>query len=106
MDVGERAEALIGVQFDEQDGHGLLHLVVVLEDAVDRLRNVVHYDVQVDFILFVSLGVKGMLECNDVRVLQFFHDLQLSILIPLILVHLLYGNNFSSLSPSCLPMKT
>ena len=45
VDVRERTETLIGVQFDEENGHRLLHLVVVLEDAVDRLRNVVHDDV-------------------------------------------------------------
>ena len=103
VDVGEGAETLVGVQFDEEYGHGLLHFIVVLENAIDCLRDVVHDDVQVDLILFVSLGVKGMLECDHIRVLQFFHDLQLSILVPLVLVDLLNRNDFTSLSPRSLP---
>ena len=45
VDVRERAETLIGIQFDEENGHRLLHLVVVFEDAVYRLRDVIHDDV-------------------------------------------------------------
>ena len=51
VDVGERAEHLVGVEFDEQDGHGLLHAVVVLHHAVHRLGDEVHHDVQVELLL-------------------------------------------------------
>ena len=51
VDVGECTEGLVRVQFDQEDGDGLLHLVVVLEHAVDSLWDVVHHDIQIDFIL-------------------------------------------------------
>ena len=106
MDVRECAEALVCVQFDEKNRHRLLHLVVVLEDAVDSLRDVIHHYIKVYFILFVTLGVKGMLECDDIWVLQLFHDLQLSVLISFVLVHLLNSNDFTCLCPGSLPLKT
>ena len=54
VDVGERAESLVSIQFDEEHGHRLLHLVVVLEHAVDGLRDVVHHHIQIDFVLLKS----------------------------------------------------
>lgn len=102
VDVGEGAEALIGVEFDEEDGHWLLHLVVVFEHAIDRLGDVVHHDVKVDFVLLVALRVECVLESDYVRVLEFFHDLQFAIFVPLVLINLLDGHNFASFRPSCL----
>ena len=102
VDVGERSEALVGVKFDEKDGHWLLHLVVVLQHAIDSLGDVVHHHIKVYFVLFVALRVECMLESDYVRVLEFFHDLQLAIFVPLILINLLDGHNFASFRPSCL----
>ena len=51
MDVGKGSEGLISVQLDQERRNGLLHLVVVFEDAVDRLRNVVHHHIQIYLIL-------------------------------------------------------
>lgn len=102
VDVGKRTEALIGVQFDQKDGHWLLHLVVVFQYAIDRLRDVVHHDIQINLILLVALGVKCVLELDNIRVLQFLHDLKFTVLVSLILVDFLDGDNFSSLSPRSL----
>lgn len=102
VNVGKRTEALIGVQFDQKDGHWLLHLVVVFQYAIDRLRDVVHHDIQINLILLVALGVKCVLELDNIRVLQFLHDLKFTVLVSLILVDFLDGDNFSSLSPRSL----
>ena len=102
VDVGKRTEALIGVQFDQKDGHWLLHLVVVFQYAIDRLRDVVHHDIQINLILLVALGVKCVLELDNIRVLQFLHDLKFTVLVSFILVDFLDGDNFSSLSPRSL----
>lgn len=61
VDVCQCPEGLVGIKLDEEVGHWLLHLVVMLEHSVDCLRNVVHHDVQVDLIFLrgsggVSLG--------------------------------------------------
>lgn len=51
MDVSQGSERLVCVELDKERGNWLLHFVVMLEDAVDRLRDVLHYHVQIDFIL-------------------------------------------------------
>ena len=51
MDVGKGSEGLISVQLDQERRNGLLHLVVVFEDAVDRLGDVVHHHIQIYLIL-------------------------------------------------------
>ena len=74
----------------------------MLQDAIDSLRDVVHHDVKVDFVLLVALRVECVLESDYVRVLEFFHDLQFAIFVSLVLINLLDGHNFASLRPSCL----
>lgn len=102
MDVGKRTEALIGVQFDQKDGHWLLHLIVVFQYAIDCLWDVVHHDIQINLILLVALSVKCVLELDNIRVLQLLHYLKFTVLVSLILVDFLDGDNFSSLSPRSL----
>ena len=100
VNIRQCPETLICVEFDEKNWHRLLHLVVVLEDAVDRLWDVIHHNIQIDLVLLVSLRVKRVLERDHIRVLKFLHDLQLAILISLVLIHLLNGHNFTSFCPS------
>ena len=102
VDVGKRTEALIGVQFDQKDGHWLLHLIVVFQYAIDCLWDVVHHDIQINLILLVALSVKCVLELDNIRVLQLLHYLKFTVLVSLILVDFLDGDNFSSLSPRSL----
>lgn len=49
--VGQGPELLVDVKFHEQDRHWHLNLIVVLEYTVDVLWHVLHYYVQVYFIL-------------------------------------------------------
>ena len=51
VDVGQCTESLISVELDEDHWHRLLHLIVVLEHAVNCLWHVVHHDVQIDLVL-------------------------------------------------------
>ena len=71
----------------------------MLEDAVDGLWDVVHNHVEVDLVLLVSLRVESVLQSDHIRVAQFFHDLQLPVLVPLVLVDLLDGDDFARLGP-------
>ena len=90
----------------------------MLEDAVDCFWDIVHHDIQIDLVLLqkikreldgrligtylITLGVESVLELDDVRVAELFHDLEFAVLIPLILVNLLDRNNFTSFSASSL----
>ena len=62
----------------------------MFENAEDCLLNIVHDDVEIDLVLLIALCVEGMLELNDIRMLELLHYLQFSILIPLVLVNFLY----------------
>eukprot|EP00356_Strombidium_inclinatum_P006644 CAMPEP_0170495270 /NCGR_PEP_ID=MMETSP0208-20121228/15111_1 /TAXON_ID=197538 /ORGANISM="Strombidium inclinatum, Strain S3" /LENGTH=132 /DNA_ID=CAMNT_0010771433 /DNA_START=616 /DNA_END=1011 /DNA_ORIENTATION=- len=92
VNISQGSEGLVGVELDEDDGHLLLQLVVVLQDAEHRLGHVVHHHVQVDLVRLVALRVEGMLQRDDVGVVEFFHDLQLAVLVALVLVDLLDGD--------------
>ena len=50
----------------------------------------------------ISLSVESVLESNHIRMKEFLHYLELSILIALILVNFFDCNNFTCLSDSCL----
>ena len=45
MDVGQGTIGLVGVELDKQGRYRLFHLVIVLENPVNGLRNVVHHDI-------------------------------------------------------------
>ena len=51
VDVGQCTESLISVELDKDHWDRLLHLIVVLEHAVNCLWHVVHHDVQIDLVL-------------------------------------------------------
>ena len=51
MDVGERAEELVDVELDFEDGHDSLHLVEVARCSVDGFRDVLEHEVKIDFVL-------------------------------------------------------
>mmetsp|Transcript_15888 Transcript_15888/g.18402 ORF Transcript_15888/g.18402 Transcript_15888/m.18402 type:complete len:329 (-) Transcript_15888:80-1066(-) len=95
VDVRQRPEHLVRVELHEQDRHALLHLHVVPHDPVDGLGDVVHDHVEVDFVRLVAAGVERVLHRDDVGVVQLFHNLELSVLVALVLVDLLDGDDFA-----------
>jgi hypothetical protein len=75
----------------------------VLDHAVYRLWNVFHDDVEVKLIRLISSRVECVSQVDDVRVLtHVLHNLQLSVLVPPILKHLLNRNGLARLCDSCL----
>jgi hypothetical protein len=50
VDISKRSVSLVSIQLNEQSRDRVLHLIVVLKDSVDSLRNVIHYDVQIYFV--------------------------------------------------------
>lgn len=92
MDVGKCLEKLIRVEPHKHHGNRLLHLVVVTDNPLHSLGNVVHDDIQVDFVFTFAFGVEGMIQSYDVPVVELPHNLQLSTLVVLVLVDLLDGH--------------
>lgn len=50
MDVGKRAEQLVGVELDLKNRHNGLHLVEVARRTVDCLRNIFEYQIEVHLV--------------------------------------------------------
>lgn len=66
MNVSQRPEHLVSIHLDEEGGHTLLHLDIVPHNSVDGLWDVIHDDIEVDFVSLVSACVKGMLHLNNI----------------------------------------
>jgi hypothetical protein len=69
----------------------------MLEDSTHSFGDVVHYNVQINFVLLVALCVERVSERDYVGMVEFFHNLEFSVFIALILVHFLDRYHLSSL---------
>ena len=101
VDVGERAEQLVDVELDFEDGHDRLHLVEVARSAVNRLGNKLEHEIQIHLVLLyahllaasrtsaiqcgetytLAIVVEEGLELDDVGMPDNAHDLQLAVLV-------------------------
>ena len=91
VNVLEGPAHLISVQLDEDVGHALVVLGVVLADPVHGIWHELQHQVQVRLVLLRG-RVETVLEADDVGVVHHLHDLQLPVLKPLILQRLLDGH--------------
>jgi hypothetical protein len=89
VNISQSSESLISVQLYENHGYLLLHLIVVFKDSKDGFWHIVHDDIEINLIWLVSLRIESMLQSNNIGVIQLLHDLELSVLIPLVLINLL-----------------
>mmetsp|Transcript_6086 Transcript_6086/g.17155 ORF Transcript_6086/g.17155 Transcript_6086/m.17155 type:complete len:342 (+) Transcript_6086:192-1217(+) len=97
VDVRTGAAHLVGVQLHEDVRHRLLHLDVMLHDTVNRVAAVLHHHVEVGLARLIPGCVEGMLQLHHIGVTQLLHDLQLAVLVPLVLEHLLDGHGLPGL---------
>mmetsp|Transcript_34320 Transcript_34320/g.87763 ORF Transcript_34320/g.87763 Transcript_34320/m.87763 type:complete len:236 (+) Transcript_34320:740-1447(+) len=88
VDVMQRAAHLVHIQLHKERGHVLPHLGVVLADAVHRVGDVLQHQVEVHLLLLRG-GVERVLQAHHVGVVHHLHDLELAVLEPLVLQHLL-----------------
>ena len=58
VDVSNRAEQLVAVKLDNEIWHHLFHLEVVLHNAVCGVLDVIHDDIQVNFVRFITICIK------------------------------------------------
>mmetsp|Transcript_104835 Transcript_104835/g.254445 ORF Transcript_104835/g.254445 Transcript_104835/m.254445 type:complete len:282 (-) Transcript_104835:109-954(-) len=96
VDVGAGPAHLVGVELNKDVRHRLLHLIVVLHDAVDRIRAILHHDIEVRLAGLVAGGVEGVLQLHDVGVPELLHYLQLAVLVALVLEDLLDCHGLTS----------
>lgn len=64
MNVRKRAEELVDVELDFEDGHDGLHLVEVARGTIDGLGDEFKYEVEVDFV-FLRLEELAMCGCGQ-----------------------------------------
>lgn len=75
---------LVDIELDKEGGHALAILGVVLANAVDSLRHKLQHQVEENLILLGG-GVEAVLQLDHIAMLHHLHDLQLSVLEPLVL---------------------
>ena len=97
MDIRNRAQKLVRVELDEKIRHHLLHFEVLLHDAIGRVGDEVHDNVEVDLLGLVAVSVERLAHLDAVRVVQHLQDLQLTVLVSLVLEHLLDRHCFTCL---------
>lgn len=98
VNVSKRAQHLVCVELDDKRGHHLLHFEVALHNSVYSLWDVVHDDVEINFLCFVTGGVECMAHSDDVRVVEFLHDLELAVFVAAVLINFLDGDGLPGLS--------
>eukprot|EP00754_Rhynchopus_humris_P013920 Rhum_TRINITY_DN14356_c14_g1::Rhum_TRINITY_DN14356_c14_g1_i1::g.84606::m.84606 len=97
MDVVEGPAELVHEELDEDERHKLLVLGEVPGEAVHCVRHVLQDQVQVQLLRLLAVGVEAVLHVDDVAVGQEAHDLELAVLVPLVLQHLLDGHHLARL---------
>jgi hypothetical protein len=115
VQVSEASEHLIRIHFDQKWRHLFLLRGAFLWNLLYSFRHVLHHNIHVVFIFLnrIELGCllntyllsrseEAMSEWDYVRMVQFFHDSELSVLIALVLVYFLNCHFFIILSHSCL----
>jgi len=95
VDIGDRSHQLIGVNLYNQIWYFLLGLQVRLHDLVSCIWNVVHDDIEIHFIGFVTIRVETLSHFHTIWMVKHLQNCQLSIFVSLVLKHLLDGYFFS-----------
>lgn len=72
VNIGDRPHQLIRIELDYQIGNHLLHFEVLLHDAIGCIRNVVHYDVEVDLIGLVAICIEGLSHFDAIWMVKHF----------------------------------
>jgi len=97
VDLGHRAEHLPALELHQHQRQVLLVLGLGARDARDRVGYELRDRVQLQLVLLLALGLEGVLELDDVRVVQLAQDLQFSVLLALVLLHLLDRDHLARL---------
>ena len=92
MNVSQSPETLICIKFHQDHWHFFFAFVVVLQNTEDRLLYVIHDNIEINLVLLITLGIESMLELDHIWMEEFFHNLKLSVFVPLVLVNLFDGN--------------
>ena len=72
VNIGDRPHQLIRIELDYQIGNHLLHFEVLLHDAIGCIRDVVHYDVEVDLVGLVAVRIEGLSHFDAIWMVKHF----------------------------------
>jgi hypothetical protein len=72
MNVCNRSHQLVWIQLYDQVWHHLLHFKVLFHYSVGCIRNIIHYNIQIHFIWFISICVETLSHFNAIWVMKHF----------------------------------
>ena len=102
MNISESFKWLISIQSNIFERNLFFHFIVMFENSENSLRNIIHNNIQINLIFFITLGIKCMLKCNYIWVKKFFHYLEFSIFVSFILINFFDCNLLAIFINSCL----
>ncbi len=101
MNVCNWSHQLIRVQFNNQIRNHLFHFQILFHHSICGIRNVVHYNIQINFIWFISISIEALSHFNTVRMVQHFQNREFSIFVSFILKYFFDSYCFSRFSNCC-----
>lgn len=106
MNVGNRSNELIRIEFDEKRRNHLLHFHVLLHDSVQCVGNKIHHHVQIYLIWLLSVCVEELTHLDAVGMMKSFENLEFTVLVALILEHFFNSHCLTSFRNCCLEYDT
>jgi hypothetical protein len=80
--------------------------VELFHHSISRVWNVVHDNIQVNFIWLVTVGIETLTHLYAVGVMEHLENSELSIFVPLVLEHFLNSHSFPGLRDGCFEYHT
>lgn len=111
MNVCKRSKHLIGINFSECIWKIIVSFIIKSQNFVQRVRHVIHYQIQKYFIAFFFLWKKVIVNFDTIRMIQLYNNFEFPIRILGILIDLfdrhffvvLLSDGFVNNSESSLP---
>ena len=101
MNISNASHQLVWIKFNNQVGHLLLHFMELFHHSIRRVWDVVHHNIQVNFVWLISICVETLSHLYTVGMMQHFKNCQLSIFVPFVLEHFLDRHSFPGLRDGC-----
>jgi len=90
----ENRADLIHVKLHKDKWHSLIGIAVMLQNAINGLRDILHNQVE-EKLISAGGGEETVLQRDDIRMIHRTHQLQLTVFVAPILQHLLYSHRLS-----------
>lgn len=74
VNIGYGPHELVRVKLDNKVWHLLLHFVELLHYSISGVGDVIHHDVEVNFVWFISICVEALPHLDTVGVMEHLKD--------------------------------